>query len=50
MTANVPVNFLFDVRNNMNVVSYDDSGKKGTQSSLRACLQGEMVTLESGFP
>ena len=32
MTANVPVKFLFEVSNNM--VSGDDSVKKGTQLSL----------------
>jgi len=32
MTANVPVKFLFEVSNNM--VSGDDSAKKGTQLSL----------------
>jgi len=32
MTANVPVKFLFKGSNNM--VSGDDSGKKGTQLSL----------------
>ena len=32
MTANVPVKFVFEVSNNM--VSGDDSAKKGTQLSL----------------
>ena len=32
MTSNVPVKFLFEVNNNM--VSGDDSAKKGTQLSL----------------
>ena len=32
MTANVPVKFLFEVSNNM--VSGDDSAKKGTQLSI----------------
>ena len=32
MTSNLPVKFLFEVNNNM--VSGDDSAKKGTQLSL----------------
>ena len=32
MTSNLPVKFLFEVNNNM--VSDDDSAKKGTQLSL----------------
>jgi len=43
MTANVPVKFVFEVSNNM--VSGDDSAKKGTQLSLteRRYINKELI-------